>query len=238
MAYRNRSTRRLAKKGKRQLLTTIIIIVALLYVTVNWVLPFFINGLGTITGIFKQSTKEESVAENPNLAPPIINIPYEATSSSKIDISGYAASHSKVKIYLEDELVGTTTAEDNGSFTVQDITLSLGTNNIYGKTEDENGKESLASKTIKVIFDNEKPPLEVSNPSDGQTFSGERKMNVVGKTEPNAMVSINGEQAIVDSEGKFSRQFSLSDGSNTFTIVAKDSAGNSIERTLNVTFNP
>jgi hypothetical protein len=238
MAYRTRSKRKIAKKGKRQLLTTIIIIIALLYITITWVLPFFINGLGTITGIFKQSTKQESIAENPNLAPPIINIPYEATSSSKINITGFAASHSTVKIYLDDTLVGTTTAEDNGSFTLQDVSLSLGTNNIYGKTEDEKGKESLASKTIKVIFDNEKPPLEVNSPSDGQTIQAERKLNVSGKTEPNATVTINNEQAIVDSEGKFSRQFNLSDGSNTFTIVARDTAGNTKELARNVTFNP
>lgn len=238
MSYRNRSSRRLAKKTHQRFLTTLIIIIILFYVLFTWVLPSFIGGLGTVTGLFKHTAKMESVAENPNLAPPVLNITYEATNSAKINITGFAASSAKVKIFLEDELVSTTTAEDNGTFLAKDISLSLGTNNIYGKTEDEKGKESFASKTIKLIYDNEKPNLEILQPTDNQTISGERKITVSGKTEPNITVTINGEQAIIDSEGKFTHQFQLSDGSNTITTITKDTAGNETTVARNVTFNP
>lgn len=239
MSYRNRSSRRQARKGKQRFLTTVIIIIALMYVMVTWVLPGFIGGLGSITDFFKGSQIAETpISENPNLAPPVLNIPYEATNSAKINISGFAASHSTVKIYLDDELVETTTAEDDGTFLTQNIDLVLGNNNIFGKTEDEKGKESLPSKTIKLIYDNEKPALEISGPPDNHIVLGERKLIVDGRTEPNVTVTINGEQAIVDSEGKFSRQFNLSDGTNIFTIESKDIAGNTSIIARNVTFNP
>jgi len=239
MAYRNRSTRRLARKSRQRFFTTLIIIVLLFYVLFTWVLPFFINGVGTVTNIFKGNKPlETSISENPNLAPPVLNIPYEATSSAKIDIQGFATANSTVKIYLDDELVQEVTSDDNGTFRAKSIMLVLGTNNIYGKTEDEKGKESLPSKTIKLIYDSEKPTLEVSSPTDGQTFTGERKINVTGKSEPSVTVTINGEQAILDSEGKFSKIFNLSDGSNTITIVSRDAAGNETSLSRNVTFNP
>lgn len=239
MSYRNRSTRRLAKKSRQRFFTTLIIIILLFYVLFTWVLPFFINGIGTVTNIFKgDKTPETAISENPNLAPPVLSIPYEATNSAKIDISGFATANSTIKIYLEDELVQEARSDDDGTFKVRSIELLLGTNNIYGKTEDEKGKESLPSKTIKLIYDSEKPTLEVSSPTEGQTFSGERKINVTGKTEPSVTITINGEQAILDSEGKFNRQISLSDGSNTITIVSGDAAGNSNTISRNVTFNP
>src|SRR3989344_2863881 len=165
MAYRNRSTRRLTRKSRQRFFTTLIIIVLLFYVLFTWVLPFFINGVGTVTNIFKGNKPlETSISENPNLAPPVLNIPYEATSSAKIDIQGFATANSTVKIYLDDELVQEVTSDDDGTFRAKSIMLVLGTNNIYGKTEDETGKESLPSKTIKLIYDSEKPTLEVSSP--------------------------------------------------------------------------
>ena len=238
MSYRNRSSRRQSRKGKQRLLTTIIIIIALLYVTVSFILPTFINGLGTITEPFKESPKQESVAENPNLAPPVLNIPYEATNSAKINISGFAAAFSTVKVYLDENLFEETQSDASGSFIFKDVNLVLGTNNIYGKAEDEKGKESLPSKTIKLIYDNEKPTLDISEPPDNHTVSGERKLTVSGQTERSTTVTINGEQSIVDSEGKFSRQFNLSDGANIFTIESRDAAGNTATIARNVFFNP
>ena len=212
---------------------------ALFYVLFTWVLPGFIGGLGPITGFFKETKVPQTpISENPNLAPPVLNIPYEATNSAKISITGFAAAHSTVKVYLDDNLVKETESDENGSFTIKDVELVLGTNNIYGISEDEKGTDSLPSKTIKIIYDNENPLLEISEPPDNHTVSGERKLTVAGKTEASATVAINGEQAIVDSEGKFNRQFNLTDGTNTFTIVSKDSAGNTSTVARNVTFNP
>lgn len=239
MAYANRSTRRLAKKTKRNLLTTVILIVILIYATLNWILPTFVGGIGFINDIIKPPKQPEvSVGENATLAPPVFNIPYEATNTAKIDIRGYATYNSKVKFYLDDELKDTVDAKEDGSFTIKDVSLSLGTNNIYGKTVDDKDRESLSSKTIKLILDNEKPKLEIFEPSDGKAVQGERKMKVVGKTEPNAEVYINGNRTIVNSEGGFTMEVSLSDGENVFNIKSQDKASNYIETIRRVTFQP
>lgn len=239
MAYATRSTRRLAKKTKRNLLTTIIIIIVLIYATLNWVLPIFVGGIGFVSDIIKPPKQVETpIGENATLAPPIFNIPYEATNTAQIDIKGYATQTSKVKFYLDNELKDTVNASEDGSFVIRSVLLSLGTNNIYGKTIDDKDIESLPSKTIKLIFDNEKPPLEIFEPPDGKSIQGERKMKIVGKTEPDSEVYINSNRTIINSEGGFTTEVSLSDGENTYNIKSQDKASNSTEIIRKVNFQP
>ena len=166
--------------------------------------------------------------QNSTLAPPVLSILYEATNSAKIDITGYAISKSKVQIFIDDQFKKEIISEDDGSFLVKDIELVLGINNIYGKTVDPD-TISLPSKTIRVIYDNEKPPLEISEPDDGKTIEGEKRVTVSGKTEPNSKVFITNTQVIVDSEGKFSTIVNLNEGENLITIRALDQAANITE---------
>src|SRR3989344_3312422 len=117
MSYRTRSTRRLAKKTKRNLLATIIIIAILIYTTLNWILPTFVGGIGFINGIIKPVRPAETPAsDNTTKAPPVFNIPYEATNTAQIDILGYATYTSKIKLFVDDELRDTIDASEDGSF--------------------------------------------------------------------------------------------------------------------------
>ena len=125
----------------------------------------------------------------------------------------------------------------DGSFIIENVSLVLGTNNIYGKTLDE-GEESLPSKTIRVLYDNEKLPLAIFEPEDGKKIQGERKLRISGKTEPGARVFINGSQTIVDKDGNFFTEQLLNDGDNNFNIRAEDSATNITEVERSVSFTP
>lgn len=237
-SYHSRSTRKLANKSKNSLIATIIISVALLFVTITWILPSIINGVGFINHIVKPGTKQNSVADDVTLAPPVLNVPLESTNQSPIDINGYATPKVKVEIFLDDKLVSTISSKDDGSFIASSIDLNLGTNNIYGKTADENGQESLASKTIKLIYDNEKPDLDLSEPNDNQEVQGSGTVKVVGTTETNAKVTINNVQIIIKSDGSFSTDFPINDGDNNLNIKSTDSAGNVNEINRKVTKQP
>src|SRR3989344_6608749 len=227
MAYKyhsRRSAKRYARKSKRNFIFTLIIVVFLLYATITWFLPFFINSLGFVNGLVKPPTKTPvPILENASLAPPVLSIPFEATNSSEISIQGYASPGAKVRLYLDDKLEREVNAQSDGSFVIENISLNIGTNNIYGKTVDDQGKESLASKNIKVIFDNEKPALDLSEPEDNKTVSGDKKVKISGKTEPGIQVFVNESRIIVDKEGNFQTEQPLNDGDNNFTIKALDS---------------
>jgi hypothetical protein len=236
MAYRTRSAKRISRKGKRSLLTTIIIIVVLLWVTLTWILPNLIGGVGFVKSKVNPSSTNGSNIPDTGLAPPVLNIPYEATNSAKIDISGYGSTDTKVKIYIDGDEKSEVDVSSDGTFVAKDIELSLGTNNISAKTIDKD-KESLDSKTIRLILDTEKPKLEVNEPSDGSTTK-ERRIKITGVTDTGSQVFVNGNQTIVNSDGSFNGDYSLSDGDNNLTIKALDKAGNSTEVTRKVTFQP
>lgn len=239
--YRSRLARNQTKKGKRKFLLSLIFASLLLYATAVWILPNFVGGLTIVSDLFRADKVKGQVntADNAFFAPPVLTIPYEATSSSEIKIPGYAAPSSKVKIYLDDSLVTETDVNSDGSFITEGIKLNYGLNNIYGKTADDKNNESLPSKTIQVTFDNDKPFLEIYEPEDNKTITGgDKKITIRGKTEKEADIYINSQKIIVDSEGNFMTIKELNDGENLLTIKSQDLAGNSTEFLKKVTYNP
>lgn len=243
MAYRYRSRRsvkKLASRSRRNFIITIIVTGTLLYATIAWILPNFIGGIGIVTNIVKPSQKTVTqTSENANLAPPVLNIPYEATNTAEISIAGFGTPNSKVRLYMDDESKQTIDVSGDGSFTFENVTLGLGTNNIYAKTLDEDDKESLPSKTIKILYDNEKPTLNINEPEDNKVVQGgDKKVKVSGKTDPGVKIFIINSQTIVDGEGNFSTDQPLNEGDNTISIKAVDIAGNTEEIQRMVKYNP
>lgn len=230
----------MARKSRRNFLVTIVLVVSLSYFTLTWILPNFIGGLGFVTSTLNPAKKSETnPKDNLTLPPPVLNIPYEATASSQIDIKGFTTPNSKVRLYIDDEPKDTVNSDADGSFIFKEVPLNVGTNNIHGRTLDEKGHESLPSKLIKVNFDNEKPSLSISEPEDNRAIQGgDKKVRISGKTEPGASVFINGTQAIVNSEGNFTIEQSLNEGDNTIVIKAVDKALNTTEEQRRVTYSP
>lgn len=238
MSFKTRSTRRLVKNTKRKFIFTILLIIFLLYATIKWILPNIVGGVGSVTSTFKSPVlQEKPVAENATLAPPVLNIPYEATNSAQIIVRGYSSGDAKVKVYNDDSLVDTLDADTDGTFTTKEIRLNLGTNNIYGQTVDMKNNESLASKTIKIVYDNEKPDLKIIDPApDTKTTQGDQgRLYIRGVTENDSKIYINNTQQIVDSKGEFDAFISLIPGENKVVIKAVDKAANftEITRVLN-----
>lgn len=235
--YKPRSIRRYEGRSRRKFVWSIIISIILLFAIFNWVLPFLV---GQLSFFNKSSIKnQDNIIENAKIPPPLLNIPFEATNTATINIQGFTSPNSKVKIYLDDSLVSTTTSDDKGGFVTDSIDLALGTNNIVGRTVDENDKESLPSKTIQVIYSSEKPKLEISEPSDGKEITGgDKKVIVIGLTDSENEVTINGYRVIVNGDGHFSTQVSLNDGDNTLVIVATNPVGNTTSLERRVKYTP
>lgn len=171
------------------------------------------------------------------IAPPVLNIPFDATNSASITISGYATPNSKVEIYFDDNLQSTVNTQDDGSFISDPLTLNEGTNNIYGDTVSSSRVKSLPSKTIQLIYNNQQPSLSVDQPQDGTTIaSGVNKITVSGSTDPNNNVTVNGITVIVGNDGSFSTSVSLNGGDNNITIVATNSFNNTTRVKRKVTY--
>lgn len=233
------SAKKFERKSRNKFLFTIIITIFLVYALFAWILPGLIGGLSYMNRFKSTPSTEPSLPQDASLAPPVLNIPYESTNTAAIKISGYASPKTTIQIYIDDELRTTAQTDDGGSFTTEDLSLNLGTNNIYGKTADNKGIQSLASKTIQIIYDNEKPELEIKEPEDNKTINGgEKKVTIAGSTEPNSSVTINDTRVIINNDGSFSKTIDLNDGENNIIITTKDKAGNSTKISRKVVYQP
>ncbi len=204
---------------------------------ISWGLPALIGSLSVFIKLKKKKKKVETL--DAAITPPVLNIPFEATNTATLKLSGYSSPNTKVEIYIDDQLVETIETDSDGAFNIEALELALGINNIYGKTINEKGNSSLASKTIKLIYNNEQPILEVTEPSDGQEIKGgDKKIRVSGKTEPINSITINGVTAIVNGDGNFSKEISLNDGDNLIEVVAINQVGNSTKHSVTVKYSP
>lgn len=81
------------------------------------------------------------------------------------------------------------------------------------------------------------PDLVVLDPADGATITSE-KVTFSGTTEPGARVEAGGYEATVDDDGRWSILLIASDGPNTVTFTATDTADNATTATVTVTYEP
>lgn len=77
------------------------------------------------------------------------------------------------------------------------------------------------------------PVLEIESPKN-QTVVTEKRIDVLGKTDPDATVTVQGVSVLVRSDGKFFDQVNLEPGVNTITIVATSRIGKTKTATLEV----
>lgn len=84
---------------------------------------------------------------------------------------------------------------------------------------------------------NQPPTLAVDTPKE-QQVSTERKIDVLGRTDIDATVAVNGTSVLVRSDGKFFEQVTLEPGVNTITISTTSRFGKSATVTRKVTYQP
>lgn len=236
--YQPRSVKKTEKRLRRNLILTILVIFSITYAAFTWGIPALIGSLSVFNKL-KPETKKEKITENSAIAPPVLSIPFEATNSAHLPISGYASSNSEIEIFLDEQSVSKIKTEGDGGFKTDPIILSLGTNNITAVTINEKGEKSFPSKNIRLIFSNEKPKIEVSEPADGKVVQGgDKKTTISGKTDPTNSVTVNGSTVIVNSDGQFQTTVELSDGDNIVIVIATNNVGNTTQIQKKVTYIP
>lgn len=80
---------------------------------------------------------------------------------------------------------------------------------------------------------NQPPGLAIEQPRD-QTMTTDKRVDVLGQTDPDATVTVNGFSVVVRSDGKFFSQVTLEPGVNTLTVVAASRFGKATTLTRTV----
>lgn len=184
---------------------------------------------------------DETFTQRDRTAPPpptLASIP-QATNSAKLNIKGFAEAGSTITLFLNNNEEDSQLVGAEGQFVFEEVPLEPGENEIYATTKDSTGNEGRPSTVYKVIIDRKPPKLEVTEPEDRTIVTEEKDKQtfilVKGNAEENAIVTVNGYQAIVREEGNFEYRLPLSDeGETIIKIEARDLAGNktTVEKTV------
>lgn len=229
---------RLAQKEEKLIIRRIISLSFFSLIIIILLFTLGIPALGKFTDFLSlmfQNKNGGQVSDNSSvIQPPRIDPLPKFTNNTKLNISGYSLG-TKVLIFLDSEKAGEVKAED-GKFNFEGLVLHEGENKISAKSISENAKESDFSQTETVIFDKTEPKLEVESPDEGQSFSGDNKIKVLGKTDKDAQVYANGFLASVNLDGNFEVFVPLLEGENTIEVKALDDASNTKIETRKVNF--
>ena len=186
-------------------------------------------------GKTKNQTDNE-IKKLPPIAPRLV-IPYEATNTAKLKISGFAEAKVTVELFKNDVSVGKTEVTDNGDFVFENMVLDEGNNKFTAMASTEDTGSGDDSKIVNVIYDKVAPELTLSNPSEESLEVDYADFDIIGKTESGSSVSINNRIASVDADGNFKLKWQLNTGKNELEITAIDLAGNETRKKITITYS-
>ncbi len=222
------------QKTKKNLLLSVLGIILVMLLIFKFGIPLLINLSLFLSG--SQGKEQVKIQSSSFIAPPVLDSFPQATSSANIIVSGVASKKQTINLYLNDVLIDTAKVENDGKFSFKE-TIKPGENTIKAKAV-VNEKESDFSNTIITAFKSAPPFLNISSPTDAQSFSKDQAIaDVKGTTDPDVRITVNGFWAITDSSGKFSYSLPLQNGENKIKISATDVAGNKTEKEIKINYS-
>lgn len=127
------------------------------------------------------------------------------------------------------------------------LTIYLPNGNYTAITRATDLSQNQESPSFKVSFtvstslpapaDTIPPVLVVFYPQDFSIFA-RPEVPIIGQTEPNAILTINGASVPLDENGNFNYELTLAQGENLITVIAEDAALNQAKVVLHVTYQP
>ena len=213
-----------------------LITIVLAVVTLVFGLPLLIK-LSVFLGQDRSKKQSESeVKKVPPIAPRLV-IPYEATNSSEIKVSGFAEAKVMVELFKNDVSVGKTEVTENGDFAFDKLSLDEGQNKFTAMASTEESGSGDDSKALIVVYDKKAPELVLTNPSEESLTVDYADFDIIGKTESGVSVSVNNRIASIDNDGNFKLKWQLNTGKNELEITVRDLAGNETKKKIAITYS-
>lgn len=234
---RSRLSKRIVKKSVKNLFLSLVGILIVLTILVKFGIPLLVNASLFLSGA--RNDQESRIDYKNSFVPiPVLNTQEVATNSARFQVKGNALPNQTIMLYINGNLADKVSTDSNGNFSSM-VTLSADKNIIKAKAIASDDKESELSEGFLILFKISAPTLEISSPSDNQSFSKDQNtVEVNGKTDPQVRVTVNDFWAIIDDNNNFFYNLPLKDGVNEIKIMATDQAGNKTEKIMTVTYSP
>lgn len=172
----------------------------------------------------------------PPLAPRLF-VPYDATNSATISISGSAETKTTIELMKNDTLLEKADVTDSGDFNFDNVALDQGNNKFSAVAVSPKGVRSTVSKDLAVTFDDKAPDLTLTAPNSDQTTVDTADYDITGKSEAGVNVTVNGLVAMVENDGAFKLKVQLNQGKNDFEVIVTDAAGNQTKKSVTITYD-
>lgn len=235
----SRLARRSLKQSKKQLYVSLFGILAVIFIALNFG-PSLIGTLGNVIDKITGKTGQQAeIKSNAQIQPPTLDPIPDATPSASITVTGKTDyPKGTVELYVNNSLFDQKDIDSTQVFKFENITLTTGNNSIKARMV-LNDKKSDFSDIQNVSYTKGAPKLDISFPSDHQSFNkADQQITVKGTTDSQNSISVNSFVAIVDNNGNFSYDLNLNNGDNKITVVATDIAGNTTPKDLTVSYSP
>ena len=187
------------------------------------------TGSASVTGTFDST---------PPVTPEFTTVP-SPTKMGSVTLRGNTEAGAAVKIFAGATLLGTVSADPQGSFVLSDVTLVEGDNSFTATATDLAGNESAASQPLVIVLDTQAPQLAVSTLADG-SYTNNETLNITGTALDNIALHelrVNGTSVPVNADGSYSHALVLQTGANTIAIVLTDKAGNQASDSRTITLD-
>jgi hypothetical protein len=230
---------RLSRKSEEQITKKTVLVglmTALLFVVVLvFGLPLLFRFSLFLGNIRSKVVIEDTLKVIPPSSPRMI-IPYEATNSALIKISGYAENETEVELLLNGVSYNKEEVDENGSFVFEEIELTEGENYIQAVTISKDNISSDISSTFSVNYDKTSPYLDITNPDEDSVEVESLDYEIRGETESGSSVTIDNNIAVVDDMGQFKLKIQLISGENEVEITSRDLAGNETSEKIKIKY--
>jgi hypothetical protein len=234
---KSRLSKSFQKQSRNTLILSILAIIGILFLLFRYGLPLISDAsflFGRATSSDKQSTENSESNQEfvpiPNLDP----LP-KATKEMELKLTGTSLPGLKIEVYLNGTNTKSAIVDKNGDFEAI-LNLTDGENIIKAKAV-KNNIRSEYSDTAVIIYKKKGPELSIESPSDNAQFSGQKIIEVKGKTDPGSSVIVNDFQAIIDSSGNWTYSLTLKGGDNEIKVVSTDTAENTTEKIIRVNYS-
>lgn len=149
------------------------------------------------------------------------------TNESIVNVAGAIPAGTSLKINGQEATVAA-----NGQFE-REVILQEGENILTLEATDDVG--NVTSQEI-ILRRKTTPPTLTVNVDEGETFQ-QSEVQIIGKTDPGALILVGGQQVAVSSLGEFQTTVNLLTGENLLDVVAQDQAGNTTQLQRRVVYD-
>jgi hypothetical protein len=220
-----------AKQEFTRNIVKIIVLCVILYGSLFYLAPFVAEIASKFTG-GKTQVVVTAIVNSPTLS----NLP-QLVNKDTVTLEGISSANTQVELFLNESSYGKTSADNDGKFKFENVSIIKGVNKIQLQAKNSDGIESPKSKEYSLNFDDKKPEIKTINISNNQVITNLNKnVDIIGETSEPVDIEVNGKKVFKKEGTRFEYILGVNEGNVQVEVKLTDSAGNTNTYNYTITY--